>query len=189
MSGDAVRLDSPIALHPLRRNEFELLRRWLAEPLVAEWWAHDTSPAAVEREYGPAVDGREPTSVLVAELEGRPFGLVQYYTLAAYPDYLAELSTVCEVPPGAVGIDYLIGRADHRGQGLGARMIATSLERIWTERPEATAVIVAVHVGNRASWRALERTGFKRIAEGQLKPDNPRHSHDHYIHRLDRPAR
>jgi aminoglycoside 6'-N-acetyltransferase len=178
----------PIKLHPLRRSEFELLGQWLAEPLVARWWAHDTSREAVEREYGAAVDGREPTTVLIAELAGRPFGLIQYYPIAPYPDYLAELARLCQVPEGAVGIDYLIGSADHRGRGLGTRMIATCLERIWTERPEATAVIVPVHVENRASWRALERAGFRRIAEGELQPDNPGHSREHYVYRLDRPA-
>ena len=40
--------------------------------------------------------------------------------LAAYPEYLEELSGVCEVPERALGIDYLIGAAAHRGVGLGA---------------------------------------------------------------------
>ncbi len=172
----------------MRRNDFELLSRWLAEPLVAEWWNHDTSPAAVEREYGPAVDGREPASVLIAELEGPPFGLIQHYPIAAYPDYLAELAGLCEVPEGAVSIDYLIGLADHRGRGLGTRMIGSCVKRIWAERPGVTMVIVPVHVDNRASWRALESAGFRRIAEGRLTPDNPRHSRDHYVYRLDRPT-
>lgn len=127
--------------------------------------------------------------MLIAELAGEPFGLIQHYPIAAYSDYLAELAGVCEISPGAVSVDYLIGRADHRRLGLGTRMIASCLERIWTEHPEATAVIVPVHVENRASWRALERAGLARVAEGQLTPDNPRHSRDHYVYRLDRPPR
>jgi aminoglycoside 6'-N-acetyltransferase len=155
---------------------------------VALWWNHETSAAALERDYGAAADGREPTTVLVAELEGQAFGLIQHYPVEAYPDYRAELAGVCEVPEGAVSIDYLIGQADHRGRGLGSRMILACLKQIWSERPGATAVLVPVHVDNRASWRALERAGFERIAEGQLKPDNPRHSHDHFVYRLDRLA-
>lgn len=156
---------------------------------MAWWWNHETAGQAVERDYGPAVDGREPTSVLIAEVEGRPVGLIQHYPVAAYPDYLADLAGVCEVPEGAVSIDYLIGAAENRGRGLGAEMIVTCLQQIWTERPEVTAALVPVHVENRTSWRALERAGFDRIAAGQLKPDNPRHSHDHYVYRLDRPSR
>lgn len=181
--------DSPITLHPLSRTEFGMLAQWLAEPLVAKWWNHETSAAAVERDYGPAVDGREPSSVLIAELEGRPFGLIQHYPIAAYADYLAELESLCEVPGGAVSVDYLIGVADLRGRGLGTRMIATCLERIWVNGPEVAAVVLPVHVDNRASWRALERAGFRRVAQGELKPDNPRHSRDHHVYRLDRPPR
>ena len=77
-----------------------LLGQWLAEPLVARWWNHESSASAVERDYGAVADGRDPTSVLIAELEGRPFGLIQHYPVAAYPDYLAELSGVYEVPEG-----------------------------------------------------------------------------------------
>ena len=47
-------------------------------------------------------------------------------------------------------------------------------------------MIVPVHAGNRASWRALERAGFTRVAAGELRPDNPRDSRDHYVYGLNR---
>jgi aminoglycoside 6'-N-acetyltransferase len=177
-----------LTFHCLRRSEFGLLRRWLTEPLVARWWNHDTSRAAIERDFGAAVDGREPTTVFIADWEGRPFGLFQRYAVAAYPDYLAELAAVCQMPPGAVSVDYLIGEPDLRRKGLGARMIAAGVERIWNEQSDCADVIVPVHVGNRASWRALERAGFHRVTAGRLTPDNPDHSGDHYIYRAGRSA-
>ncbi len=178
----------PIRLHPLSKSEFELLGRWLSEPVVARWWNHETSACAVERDFGPAVDGLEPTSVLIAEIDATPFGLIQHYPIAADPDYLAELTTVCQLPGGAVCIDYLIGVAALRGRGLGAAMIAAGLEVIWAERTDASVVIVAVHAENLASWRALERAGFTRVAAGELRPDDPRDSRDHYVYGLNRPA-
>jgi aminoglycoside 6'-N-acetyltransferase len=126
--------------------------------------------------------------VLVAHLAGQPFGLIQHYPVATYADYLAELAGVCQVPEGAVSIDYLIGEPDHRGRGLGTLMITACLEQIWSQQAEAMAVIVPVHAENLTSWRALERVGFGRVAEGPLRPDNPGHSHDHYVYRLDRPS-
>ena len=42
-------------VRPLQRSRFALLARWLAEPLVARWWNHKTSAAAIEREFGPSV--------------------------------------------------------------------------------------------------------------------------------------
>jgi aminoglycoside 6'-N-acetyltransferase len=44
-----------------------------------------------------------------------------------------------------------------------------------------------VSAANRASWRALERAGFRRFAEGDLQPDNPLDSLEHYVYRLHRP--
>jgi aminoglycoside 6'-N-acetyltransferase len=34
----------------------------------------------------------------------------------------------------------------------------------------------------------LERAGFERVAEGELEPDNPIDSRDHYIYRRRRQA-
>jgi hypothetical protein len=42
-------------VRPLQRSRFALLARWLAEPLVARWCNHETSAAAIEREFGPSV--------------------------------------------------------------------------------------------------------------------------------------
>ena len=175
------------AFEPLQRDHFALVARWLAEPLVARWWNHETSAAAVERDFGPSVDCHDATEVFVAVLAGRPFGLIQRYPIDAYADYVEELSAVCAVPAGALSIDYLIGEPDVRGRGLGAGMIASFVDQSWPRYPRADDVIVPVSAGNRASWRALERAGFRRVAEGDLRPDNPLDSLAHYVYRLHRP--
>ncbi len=177
-----------IAFRPLRREDFALLATWLAEPLVARWWNHETTLEAIERDFGVAVDGREPTDVCVALLEEHPFGLIQRYAIAAYPDYLKELAPVWRVPPGALSIDYLVGEPDHRGRGLGSAMIAAFVARSWAAFPAADDVVVPVSAGNRASWRALEAAGFARVAEGHLAPDNPIDPPDHVVYRLRRPG-
>jgi aminoglycoside 6'-N-acetyltransferase len=177
---------SAITFRPLRRQDFALLARWLQEPRVARWWNHETSPEAVERDFGPSVDGRDATEMFVALLDGRPFGLIQRYPIAAYSEYVDELSSVCTVPPGALSVDYLIGEPDLRGRHLGAAMIAALVSDSWAAYPGADAVLVPVVAANVASWRALERAGFERIAEGELEPDNPVDARDHYIYALRR---
>ena len=172
----------------LERQDFSLLAGWLAEPLVARWWNHDTSPEAVERDFGPSVDGRDVTELFLAGVADRPFGLIQRYPIAAYPEYLEELSSVCTVPPRALSVDYLIGDPRARGQGLGATMITAFVTRSWVSCPQADDVIVPVSTGNLASWRALERAGFRRIAEGHLERDNPCDPRDHYVYRIERPG-
>ncbi len=179
-----------MTFRPLRRADFPLLAGWLAEPLVARWWNHETSAAAVERDFGSTVDGQDATEMFLACATDRPFGLIQRYPIGAYPEYLDELSPVCPVPPGALSIDYFIGDPQARGRGLGAAMIATFVADSWVSFSQADDVIVPVAAGNRASWRALENAGFRRIAQGYLQPDNPCDPRDHYIYGIGRrPAR
>jgi aminoglycoside 6'-N-acetyltransferase len=178
----------PVELRPLRREDFALLSRWLADPLVARWWDDDPSPAAVERDYGPCVDGTDPTAVYLGVHEDRPIGLVQVYAFADEPESLAELAAVCPVPAGALSIDYLVGEPDARGRGLGAGMIAAAVARGFADHPEAHDVLVPVVGGNAASWRALKRAGAIWYAEGDLPPDNPIDPPAHVVHRFVRPT-
>jgi len=48
-------------------------------------------------------------------------------------------------------------------------------------------VLVAVVAANTASWRALEKAGLRRIATGEMSPDNPIDDPLHVIYRIDRP--
>jgi len=176
-----------IELRPLRREDFPLLSRWLAEPLVARWWDDDSSLDAVEAQYGPSVDGADPTAVYLAEHQGRAVGLIQVYGFDAEPGYAAELSTVCSVPAGALSIDYLVGEPSARGRGLGTAMIAAAVARGFADHPDAGEVLVPVAAANEASWRALERAGGTRYAVGELEPDNPVDTRDHVVHRFLRP--
>ncbi len=175
-----------VRLRPLRRADFPMVCRWLAEPLVARWWDDDSSAEAVEATYGPSVDGTDPTAVYVAEHGGRAFGLIQVYRFDDEPGSRAELSTVCPVPPGALSVDYLIGEPTARGRGLGAAMIAAAVARGFADHPDARVVLVPVAAANEASWRALERAGAPRYATGELAPDNPVDSRDHVVHRFTR---
>jgi aminoglycoside 6'-N-acetyltransferase len=45
-----------------------------------------------------------------------------------------------------------------------------------------------VVAANTASWRALEKAGFRRVASGDLPPDNPVDDPLHHVLRIDRPA-
>ncbi|MEU3191490.1 GNAT family N-acetyltransferase [Streptomyces sp. NPDC006992] len=108
--------------------------------------------------------------------------------LADYPDCRAELATVTEVPERALTLDYLIGEPGLTGRGLGPELIRSALARAWTDHPDATCAVIPVHAANRPSWRALEKAGLHRVAEGELTPDNPADDRRHVIYRIDRPA-
>jgi aminoglycoside 6'-N-acetyltransferase len=164
-----------------------MLAEWLREPQVARWWNHETTTEAIERDFGPSVRGEEAGEDLVVSIDGRPIGLMQRSVISDYPEDLAEFAAIVDVPECAVELDYLIGDAAQRGHGLGARLIAAAVENTWTDYPSAPAVLVAVVAANIASWRALEKAGLRRIAEGPMSPDNPVDDPLHYVYRVDKP--
>ena len=165
-----------------------MLGTWLAAPHVREWWNHDPSPDAVEDDFGDAVDGAEPGEDWIAELDGRPIGLIQYSRFADYPDYAAEMEPVYPVSDGDASIDYLVGEPALVGRGVGRSMISAFVAFVWTHDPTTTSLVVPVNSANERSWRALLRAGFHLVARGELDPDNPVHGRLHEVLRIDRPV-
>nr|WP_206313284.1 GNAT family N-acetyltransferase [Streptomyces coryli] len=165
--------------------DFPLLRDWLRQPHVQRWWNHETAPEAVARDFGPAARGEEPSEDLLALLDDRPLGLVQRSYLRDYPDYEAELASLTPVPSGAMTLDYLIGDQKRTGKGTGTAMIRSAVDHLWTDHPAVPAIVVPVVAANTASWRALEKSGFRRVATGPLTPDNPVDDPTHHVYRLD----
>ncbi|MFC5993753.1 GNAT family N-acetyltransferase [Pseudonocardia hispaniensis] len=170
----------------LSRADFPLLAGWLAQPHVHRWWYHQSTPEAVEHDFGGGVDGTEPCEDLIVHRDGEPIGLLQRSRIADYPEEFAGLAAITTVPAGAVTIDYLIGDPERTGRGIGTEMIRAAVAETWEAYPDAATIIVAVVAANTASWRALERAGLRRVAVGDLEPDNPADSPLHYIYRIDR---
>jgi hypothetical protein len=52
-----------ILFRPLARSDFSKLQLWLSAPHVFEWWREPSSFAAIEKKFGPRVDGIEPTHI------------------------------------------------------------------------------------------------------------------------------
>jgi aminoglycoside 6'-N-acetyltransferase len=163
-----------------------MLSAWLSTPHVRRWWDDDPSIEAIEKDYGGCVDGTEPAEVFIARFGVAPVGLMQRYRFGAYPQYMAELAHLVDVPAEATSIDYLIGPEYALGRGLGTAMIAQFVQRIWRDDPSTPSIVVPVQADNRASWRSLERAGFTRVAQGDLAPDNPVDRPLHFIYRTTR---
>jgi len=186
----------PIIFRRVTTDDFDLLSTWLSHPHVSRWWNHEFTAEAVERDFGPSARGEEPNQDLLALLSDdrptgsaeRPIGLLQRCFWHDYPEYVDEIAHILTIPTDAVTIDYLIGEPADTGRGLGPVMIEAAVADTWRTLPRANSIIVPVAAGNRASWRALEKAGFSRIAEGDLAPDNPIDPPLHVIYRIDRPS-
>ena len=170
-----------LSFRPLVRDDFAMLSRWLAEPHVAKWWCSPSDMAYIEHEYGPAIDGADPTELFVLQREDQPIGLFQRYLLDDYPDWAAAVGFT-----GAAGIDYLIGEPALVGQGIGSRAIRIFTADALARYPGANAVVAAPQQANLASWKALERAGFERAWAGQLESDDPGDAGPAYVYCLRR---
>ena len=175
-----------LALRPLGRADLPQLGRWLETPHVKRWWREPGDPEAVETAYGPAIDGSDPTELLVAELDGRPIGMIQRYRIGDNPDYRHALEPA-GVPSAAAGLDYLIGEVEFTGRGIGPVLIAEASAGAWEAYPEITAIVVVVQLANRPSWRALEKAGYRQVWSGFVDSGDPSDAGPSHVYILDRP--
>jgi len=174
-------LTADVSLRPMTRDDLSLLARWLESPHVHEWWREPFSPDAVEAEYGPTIDGTDPTKVFVISVDGRLVGIIQRYRNADNPEWAAAMAVVSG-GDAAASIDFLIGEPDAVGRGVGAAAIAAFTPMVFDAYPEVSAVLAAPQQANVASWRALEKAGFVREWEGTLDSDDPSDSGPAYVY-------
>lgn len=92
----------------LRRDDLQLLVRWLTSEHVKTWWGE---PRGVEEEY---FDVQEPVDRFLSLLDGRPVGMVQACRWSDFPDEARAVGA----HEGELGIDYLLGEAELIGRGL-----------------------------------------------------------------------
>jgi aminoglycoside 6'-N-acetyltransferase len=165
---------------PLKREDFPLLSDWFSRPHVEPWWREPSDIASIEDNYGPSVDGLDPTELFVIELGGSPIGFAQRYLLDDNPSWKTSLAPA--VAGEGAGIDYLIGDEALTGNGLGPEMIGAFVGSTWDRYPGVAEIVVAVQQGNRRSWRALEKAGFERIWAGTLEPEDPSDAGPNFVY-------
>jgi aminoglycoside 6'-N-acetyltransferase len=151
----------------LTRADFAFLVEWLAQPHVARWWDEEASLAHVEEEYGPVVDGIEPTLGWIVEIDGTAAGFVQCYRHRDYPEHDAAVGV-----SDAAGIDYLLSRP-YVGRGVGAAMVAAFTDVVFGAYPDVRCCVAAPAQENTASWRCLDRAGYQRVGTCRPPGDPP----------------
>ena len=162
------------------RGDFDDLRRWLSAPHVRLWWGDPLDAEGIEKEFGPCVDGVDPTLVYVATLSDRPIGMVQTYLLSNNPDYETAVGI-----REAAGIDLFIGEPDLLGMGLGKAIVGRFVTDVgWRAFPDAKRYMAGPSAKNLRSRRTFEAAGF--VFERQV--DVPGESDPEAIMVLERPS-
>jgi aminoglycoside 6'-N-acetyltransferase len=153
------------------------VERWLREKHVARWWREPVEQELAERRE--AIAGGRPSEYFLILLDGRPVGMIQTYVVSRYPEW----EEVVRVGPGVAGVDLLIGEPDLVGGGLGPQVLSQFARDVVFADPGTTAVVATVEEGNRRSWRAFEKAGFRHVRD--LEEDGL----PHRLLRLDRADR
>jgi len=153
------RRPQPIELRPLCADDFPVLHRWLNDPHVRAWWPREAPTlAGVAEKYGPRIAGTDPVRVFVFGVGGEPAGMTQCFRWADRPQrrFPVEL-------PAAASIDFLVGEARFRGQGVGARAFSAFVDRVFDLYPDVEVLVGYPHRDNHAFHRVLERAGYRRL--------------------------
>lgn len=178
-----------LRLRAMELDDLALAEGWMRRPEVARWWSDD--PVEQVSDIRAELEGAGASTYRIAEVDGRPVGLIFGYRIVDYPEYLDELTEAgVEIPTGAWSVDYLIGEPDATGRGIGSAMVAAMCQEAWSLDPDAHCILVPVHADNVASWRTLVRAGFAEIpGEVEMEPDVAGHDRRHLVFTLARPER
>lgn len=139
-----------IAFRPVAESDAPRLQSWLEREHVALWWPDER-----------AEDHLDPNEHFVIELDGRPIGMIQTYLVDDYPEWKSVVGN----EPDLAGVDLLIGESDLIGRGLGPQVLEQFARDVVFGQPGPTAVIATVEEGNRRSWRAFEKAGFRHVRD------------------------
>jgi len=137
------------SFEPIGPADLPLLKQWLEEPHVAEWWPDpDRALATIARHMtDPTVDA------FIVKADGRPIGYLQNYDLGAEPDH-----PFGDHPPGSRGIDQFIGEPDMVGRGHGSAMIRAFVEALLGRN--IPRVVTDPDPANARAIRAYQKAGF-----------------------------
>lgn len=139
-----------IEFRPIAESDMPHLRSWLEREHVVLWWRDER-----------AEDHLDPNEHFVIELDGEPIGMIQTYLVDDYPEWKAVVGD----EPDLAGVDLLIGEEDMVGRGIGPLVLAQFAREVVFARPGTIAAIATVEEGNRRSWRAFEKAGFRHVRD------------------------
>jgi aminoglycoside 6'-N-acetyltransferase len=148
------------AFRDMTADDLPMIKRWLAEPHVREWWGDPAQQyALVSGDLDePAMDQ------CIVSAYGRAFGYLQCYDLTAWNSGFGAQ------PKGTRGIDLFIGEADMIERGHGSAMIRAFVdERLTRGTPR---MVTDPDPNNLRAMRAYENAGFVRVGMVDT-PDGP----------------
>jgi RimJ/RimL family protein N-acetyltransferase len=125
----------------------------------------------LRQEYGPLLEGREPTYAFIILLAGRPIGYIQTYRWRDYPEYFKHLG----VDEDAAGVDLFIGEADCIHRGLGPSILRRFLREVVFGSMDVVSCIIDPEEANSSAIRAYEKAGFLYLKSVEIPGEGLNH--------------
>lgn len=146
---------------PLAARDLPMIRRWLANPHVAQWWgAPEQQFALVSGDLGdPGI------KQFIVAVDDTPFAYLQCYDPAAWPN-----NGFGAQPDGTRGIDQFVGEANMVGRGHGSAFIRAFIECLLAAG--TPRVITDPNPANARAIKAYEKAGLQGERLVQT-PDGP----------------
>ena len=149
-----------IGFIPVSPDHYPLLRRWLNEPHVRQWWGDPDEELGFIRDM---VEGRDTTRPFLIAVDGEPVGYIQCWFVGHHQNepWIEENPWLMELPSETVGVDLSIGEADRLSKGIGSAALASFVG--WLRGEGFDSIIIDPDPGNRRAVRAYEKAGFRPI--------------------------
>ena len=151
---------SDYIFRPMTTGDLPLIRRWLAEPHVTQWWGDPSEQYDLVSGdlHEPAMDQ------FIVSAGSSDFAYLQCYGLTAWNSGFGEH------PRGTRGIDQFIGEPGMIERGHGSAFIRTFVDaRLWEGAPR---IVTDPDPANTRAVRAYEKAGCEKAGMVDT-PDGP----------------
>ena len=154
------RLENSIDFRPLAKADLPLLKRWLEEPHVRDWWGEPDEELALIRAM---VEGEDSTRPYMIQFEGHPIGYAQYWQVGELQtdDWTEDHPWLAVFPADAVGMDICIGDDRFVAKGVGPAVIRAFVRRL--QAGGLATIIADPDPENSRAVRAFEKAGFRPV--------------------------
>jgi len=150
-----MKVRSAIDFEPVAEAHLPMLRRWLEEPHVRQWWGDPDTEAELIRtgQESGEVDG------YIVHVDGEPAAYIQSWHPSDHDDEPWQK----DMPRDTVGIDIFIGRPEMTGRGIGPQIICAFARMLF--QSGVPRLITDPDADNDRAMKAYRMAGFRKFAE------------------------